>query len=454
MSLLDPVEVDRLILDSAAQANVLPITSGCDSHCVFCSHKNNPPGVAVAMTGRRSLAEITRTIAFLNPGQVITIGESATLIVEGEPLSHPEFAEIVKLVRRVYPGTPVEITTNGGYLTPETVGLLESLGNVSLNVSLNSSSVRGRQALMGETAGEAQRAIQGVESLARSAVRFSGSLVAMPNLTGWDDMRDTVRFLAAGGAASVRVIVPAFSAFADRSLFPDETSIYGEVREFVAALSAESRCPVLIEPSCASDLLPVVSGVLLDSPAWRAGMRAGDVFEEINGVEPRSRVDAWQMLLPEGEVHARVLRSDRSTDISWTNLSKGEAGITMEYDFDPARAEKVRELVARSDGKSLLFTSELGYEVVRSVLRMCSVDETAAEPVAVKNRTFGGTIKASGLLTVDDYVEAYRIWRSSHSESVAQVLVPLEGFSFLGFDLKHRHYSELGESIGLPVVLA
>jgi hypothetical protein len=454
MSLLDPAEVDRLILDSATQANVLPITSGCDSHCVFCSHKNNPPGVAVAATGRRSLAEITRTIAFLNPGRVITIGESATPIVEGEPLSHPEFAEIVTLVRRVHPDTPLEITTNGRHLTPETVGLLESLGNVSLNVSLNSSSVRGRHVLMGETAGEAHRATAGVELLAHSAVPFSGSLVAMPNLTGWDDMRDTVGFLAAGGAVSVRVIVPAFSALADRSLFPDEASIYGEVREFVAALSAESRCPVLVEPSCASDLVPVVSGVVMDSPAWRAGVRAGDVFEEINGTRPRSRVDAWQRLLPRGEVRARVLRGDRAVDVSWTNRSEGDAGIVVEYDFDPARAGKVRELVAESHGKSLLLNSELGYEVVRSVLRMWGIGEAVAEAVAIKNRTFGGTIKASGLLTVDDYLEGYLAWRSSHPDSPTQVLVPLESFNSVGFDLRHRHYSELQGAIGLPVVLA
>ena len=87
--MLGAAEVDRLILESALHANVLALSSQCDSRCVFCSHKNNPPGIAVAHVGRRSMDDVRRTLAFLSPERVITIGESATPIVEGEPLGAP-----------------------------------------------------------------------------------------------------------------------------------------------------------------------------------------------------------------------------------------------------------------------------------------------------------------------------------------------------------------------------
>jgi len=238
-----PAEVDRFIIDSAMEANILPITSRCDSHCVFCSHKNNPPGITAVSIGVRSLEEITRNLAFLDSGRVITIGESATPIIEGEPLSHPAFPEIIALLRRVFPSTPLEITTNGRRLTKDVIGLLENAGGVVLNVSLNSASVRGRALLMGDTREEAEGTLAGVRRLSASSVRFSGSLVAMPNLVGWDDIRDTVAFLADNAAEAVRVVLPAFSARAGRTgagtIFPDAKRIYEEIRDFVHALSPD-----------------------------------------------------------------------------------------------------------------------------------------------------------------------------------------------------------------------
>jgi len=454
MSPLGATEVDRLILESALHANVLALSSRCDSRCVFCSHKNNPPGIAVAHVGLRSMDDVRRTIAFLSPEHVITIGESATPIVEGEPLTHPDLPQIVELLRRAFPDTPVEITTNGRHLTAELIAAFEAAGGLSLSVSLNSASVRGRQILMGDSPEQSRRALEGVQMLGRSTLRFSGSLVAMPNLVGWDDLRATVRFLAENGAQAVRVIVPAWSDRADSSLFPDAATIFSEVRRFVAGMTVDAPCPVLLEPSCATDLTPVVSGVVSGSPAWRAGIRAGDVFVDINGKELFSRVDAWKSLSVQGPVQARVVRGGATREVSWFSDSEGASGVTMEYDFDPERAKKLGHLVAGGRGRSLLLASEFGSEVVGVVVEQLGLDDGAAEVFAVKNLTFGGTIRAAGLLTVDDYLAALDSWRRSRSTDVAQLIVPLESFDFLGLDLKRRHSSELARAAGVPVFLA
>jgi hypothetical protein len=464
-------DLDRLILDSAREANVLPITSRCDSHCLFCSHHNNPPGIATFSLGVRSLQEITRTLAFLDPGHVITIGESATRIIEGEPFSHPEFQEILSLTRRVYPETPIEITTNGRRLTAETIAFLEGLGGISLSVSLNSVSARGRQLLMGDSAEQSLETVAGMDLLGDSAIRFSGSLVAMPNLTGWDDIRDTVLFLAGHGAVAVRVVLPAFSAQAGRNLLPDPDRIYEKIRKFVRELAPEAPCPVLVEPSCVTDLTPVVSGVVKDSPAWRAGIRAGDVFVTVNGNIPRCRVDAWNLLLPPGNVSAEIRRDGRIVNVPWTNNAEGDAGVTMEYDFDPARADSLARAIRACKGRSLLLTSELGHAVVCRVLESIEAAEPAAperatatpavEAVSVQNLTFGGTIRAAGLLTVDDYWAAYSSWLEPAADSAAshpaaapaQLIVPLESFDVHGLDLKGVHFLRLQKLAGAPVIV-
>lgn len=398
-------------------------------------------------------------MAFLDPGRVITIGESATPIVEGEPFLHPDFCEVLSLVRRVFPDTPLEITTNGRRLTDEIVALLEELGGIVVHVSLNSSSERGRGLLMRETPEEARRTIAGVGLLAASRVRFSGSLVAMPNLVGWDDIGETIAFLAEKGAAAVQVVVPAFSSRADPAVFPDAELIYAEVRGFVRGLPSDIPCPVLVEPSYVSDLVPTVSGVVRDSPAWAAGIRRDDVFDTINGRRPRCRVEAWHMLLPAGEVVADIRRDGRALRVSWTNRCEGDAGVTMEYDFDPHRAEMLRDTVLGHQGHSVLLASELGHVVLRRALQTMSVDESRADVVMVKNRTFGGSIKAAGLLTVDDYLEGYNAWReqrstpSKHGVAPALLIVPRESFDSRGFDLRRVHVSELEKATSVPVLV-
>ncbi len=340
------------------------------------------------------------------------------------------------------------------------VEFLEGIGDLALNVSLNSASPRGRRLLMGDGAERAERAIEGVRLLGRSTVRYSGSLVALPNVVGWDDLRETVLFLAANTATAVRVVAPAFSRLADPALLAETRDLHPALRRFVEDLPDTLPCPVLLEPSRPSDLTPAVSGVLAGSPAQRAGVRRGDVFETIGGRKPRCRVEAWQWLLPAGPVSVEVRRDGIARTAAWDNPAEGQAGVTMEYDFDPERMERLAEAIAgagaKGGGLSLLLTSELGHSIVKRVLELLRIGPAAAQAVAAANLTFGGTIGAAGLLTVDDYLEAYRTWtdsRAAGSHAPDQVIVPQESFDPRGFDLKRRHFSRLEQATGLPVHL-
>lgn len=95
-----PMHIQDLINRTAMEANILPLTSRCDSACIFCSHQNNPPQVQVLSVGERSLADILDTMQYLDPARTITIGESATNIIEGEPTSHKDFLNVLQILRQ------------------------------------------------------------------------------------------------------------------------------------------------------------------------------------------------------------------------------------------------------------------------------------------------------------------------------------------------------------------
>ena len=79
--------------------------------------------------GVRSYEDIESTIDWLQASRSpVVIGESVTRIREGEPLTHPRFLDIVKLVRKHYPERPVRVTTNGVLLDGRLIDQLSRLG--------------------------------------------------------------------------------------------------------------------------------------------------------------------------------------------------------------------------------------------------------------------------------------------------------------------------------------
>lgn len=445
-------EAERLIELSARHANILAIGSGCDANCVFCSHKNNPPDIKIMTTGMRSMEDIKKTIPLLSREGEICIGESATRIIEGEPMLHPRFLDIIRLARERFPHTPISITTNGHHLTPESVKELSRLAPILINLSLNSSSPQARQALMGDSCQASRRVLEGVLLLTEHGLPFHASIVAMPNITGFQDMRESIEFAANNGALSVRVFIPGFSQYADTSLFPDPDQITAELMDFMDNLPVDLPCPVLLEPSQARNLRAVLSGAIKDSPAWRAGLRKGDEILSVNGARPRSRVEAYTMLGPPGEYRLSVIMSGRREDIILDNPASGMAGVTMEYDFDMGRAEYLRSTIASAPGHVLALTSEFACSVFREVLREMNISDTMVSVRPVKNLTFGGTIRAAGLLCCSDYKAAFEEYCEKHGRPGA-VLLPGESFDYLEEDLKGHTFTELRHGFNLPTAL-
>ncbi len=446
------MENEHLILHSAMEANILPITSNCDACCIFCSHKGNPPGIRTVSMPPRSLDEIAWTLSFLNGQKKITIGESATNIIEGEPLCHPYFVEIIQLVREKFPATPIHITTNGHGLDDQLVAFLKTAMPIVINLSLNSGTVEGRGRLMGDTSSLAEKAINGVKLLSQYQLPFHGSIVAMPHLIGWEDITRTVHYLAANQALGIRIFMPGYSKRAPRSLKFDALAMHRDLADFVNRLAAEISCPLVMEPPLLSDLTPAVAGIVNGSPAHKSGLRRGDVITAANGLVPRSRVEAWNMLQQPGLIKVAVSRTGQCCELEWDNGAGGGSGAVMEYDFDMRRLQAIEQRVQAADGKVVMLSSEFGFAVLSSLVRLLSAAEGQVQVLAVKNNLFGGSIKAAGLLTIPDFIQAIEEY-CLVNERPDIVLIPQEAFDCQGYDLLGRPYSQVSEITGIAVTV-
>ncbi|MDN5344469.1 MAG: hypothetical protein PWQ18_580 [Clostridia bacterium] len=453
----------QLAFQTAAHYNILPLTSGCNLRCLFCSHRQNPPGVETWYLPPLKLDHIETLLDFLDGSRKIVIGESATRLIEGEPLTHPDFLAILTRVRQRFPGTRVEITTNGTLLTPDLARAMADLGPLEINLSLNSASPEGRLKLMGDT--KPAPALEAPLTLHQAGIPYHGSLVACPWLVGWQDVRETVLHLARSGARTVRIFLPGYTRLA-----PPELRFPGELRQQLAGELEELRSltdiPLLLEPPFLPNLIPVIEGVIPGTPAAAVGLQRGDLVLEVDGRQPRCRVEAYRLASVPGRRRLLIGRRQRpgpggyagtpATRDGWQKnffeLQIGEegSGLTFTWDFDPDLFIEVEKICRRHGaGRAVVLTSQLAAMIVEQALAALPL---SLHVVATPSRFFGGSIGCAGLLTLADFRAAWQE-QQGNGRSADLIILPAIAFDYRGRDLVGEHYLDLAELTNIPVEL-
>ena len=437
-------EARRLYLYAAREAGVISLTSRCNLRCAFCSHRQNPPGVETFFLPPLPLEEVTSQVALLSPRRKVIMGESATRICEGEPFTHLQINEILSLIRNNHPRAPLQITTNGLLLTESHGPFLAGLKPLELILSLNSADAGNRAKLMGQGAAKMPPAL---EICARHNIPFHGSIVALPQVTGYRDIKRTLRCLQEWGALSTRIFLPGFTRLAPREL-RFEASLARELADFCAAQAEALDMPVTLEPPLLEDLTPKVAGVLGGSPAAGAGIKRGDVLQEVAGRAPFSRAAAFRDVLRKEDPPLILKRGEETVSVI-LNKKAGEAsGLVMDYDLEERTLNLIkRSAPSRDPEEALILTSVFAYPLLEAALkgegRLYRLKE-------VENRFFGGSIGCSGLLTVEDLLRAAR--EEADRRPFSLVLLPGAAFDPAGRDLTRVSYLDMEEALGVPVV--
>jgi hypothetical protein len=314
---------------------------------------------------------------------------------------------------------------------------LASLGEVTICLSLNSWDPSLRSFLMGDR--RAATAVKSPLLLKEWSVPFHGSIVAMPHVTGWDDLAGTIKYLDACGAETVRVFVPGYTRLAPPDLKVPE-NLKEQLDLFLAGIRREAAVPVTLEPPLIKDLRAVVAGVVAGSPARRAGLAAGDVIESVRGRQVKSRVDAFGKVLEGENPVLAVNRSGERFSVQLVKRGGLSSGLVFDYDVDPGLISEIEAAVRRRRaGRAVLLTSELGLTAMRLALEGLWDGAAEVETVMIKNRFFGGSIGCAGLLTVEDMLRAV----VEHRGKTDLCIVPGIAFDRKGRDITGRSYLDL-----------
>ncbi|MGQ9558678.1 MAG: DUF512 domain-containing protein [Desulfurispora sp.] len=433
---LSEYEINSYLVHCAGRHNILPLTSVCNVRCLFCSHHQNPPGVESIFLPPVSEEQFHLMLDCLDPGRPVVIGESVTRLMEGEPLTHPQFRSYLTRLRRRFPGLPIKLTTNGTLLDREMVGFLAGMQPLEITLSLNSASPDGRQRLMRD--GRAAVALAAGELLSLAGVLWQGSVVALPRVVGWDDVNDTLRFLAASGAACIRLFVPGFTRLAPDFLRLSRPE-RAELEQLVQKWRQECAVPLTLEPPGLTDLAAELAGVRPGSPAQVAGLKAGDVVLEVGGRPVFSRADAFEQAFAWSRPLLTCRRGERVFTVRLEKKARSTSGLVLDYDLAPAEMAAAAAVIERHRPSTVrVLTGELAHPLLKAALQRWGPPLSRVELVAVPNRFFGGNIACAGLLTVTDMVQVLE-----ELKPVDLLLLPGRAFDMRGRDLRGEKYSAL-----------
>ncbi|GAB6099959.1 DUF512 domain-containing protein [Halanaerocella petrolearia] len=441
----------QLAILSAQKYNILPITSVCNVNCLFCSHQGNPPEVETFSKGHRSLEEVKELVSMLDSRQKIVIGESITRICEGEPTTHPQFSKIMELLRDKFPDTEIKLTTNGTRLTEEKLDLLSKLKPVEINLSLNSATLEGRDKLMQDKQGTV--VLKAAQRLQELEIKYHGSIVAMPHHVGWDNLEETISYLNHTEAETIRVFLPGYTKFSPEYMKFD-LSLWQKLQKFIGQCKDDYQVPITLEPTEITDLEATIEGVILDSPASRAGVKRDDTVLTVNNQPVFSRVDAFYKLIKEEDPIVVLDRSGEEMKIRLRKEQGQKPGLVFSYDLAPDLIENIKNLIRsyRTD-RVLLLTSQLAETRLKLAEELLKPDNSLElEISAVENKFFGGSILSAGLLTVDDFRQELLNYEE-RSCDFDLVLLPEIAFNFAGYDLVEESYHQLEDEFEMEVEL-
>jgi uncharacterized Fe-S cluster-containing radical SAM superfamily protein len=218
----------------------LSISAVCNAHCLFCSNHMNPFPIKTNVFRDVEDVKLQLSLGSANYDGAIHMSDSLPgRISEGEAFLHPQFFEILTLVREKFLTNRLHFTTNGSLLDEPFVKKLESFRPVEINISLHSTQPKLWARIFRATERRARVALASFGLLKSHHIDFTGTIVPLPRICGWEDLDNTFAFLAEAGAKSIVLWWPGFSEKTPADLRREIECPWDEFEDFVRRMQEQ-----------------------------------------------------------------------------------------------------------------------------------------------------------------------------------------------------------------------
>jgi len=397
-----------------------------------------------------------------------------------EPFMNPNFLEVLEEARALEPDAQFQFPTNGSFLRERAVKRLSELKPIKIHLSLNSSKPSIRKKVMKDPRPEV--AVNSVKLLKEYGLKFIGSIVPWPTIPE-ENIKETIFYLDKFYALYIVLILPGYTKF-HGNISPAEENEIEERWEVIPGLVKEMRnrvnTPILLYPTASwqkeSLIVPLLDGVIRNSPADEAGLEAGDRIMKIDGKKVHSKPQAKLLFSSskEDQISLELARADREFTVkldNWVNKNRypyqpqgyrSEStskfyGIKLNDSFKFIYISRLISTIKKHDvGKILLISSELMKPVFLRTLAMSDEYSVFFEGVDLRivtlgNKFWGGNIVLGDLYTIEEIKsEIEEVISGNHFEPEI-IIIPSSFTNQWGLDLTGDSFRELEYRLDIPV---
>jgi uncharacterized Fe-S cluster-containing radical SAM superfamily protein len=234
--------------------NQLPISSLCNSECIFCSNTMNP--FPIHRLGFRPLDDIKKGISLLDvQAGEIRLGDSLPgRISEGEALLHPDLLVIMQLIRNKVPHCTIQINTNGSLLTKELIERLNPFKPIKFTISYHSDDSKNWQKIFNRGPEFYKVAYESFYHLSMNGFLVEGALVPLPRMVGYSDIQNTLKVLKAW-TKKIIIYAPGYSIKISPELKEILDIDFNELSVFIAEMRKKLRIELELHPDLKKPLI-------------------------------------------------------------------------------------------------------------------------------------------------------------------------------------------------------
>ena len=180
------------IIDRGTNLLQVRCTSFCNMNCSFCSTDAGPYSKRHKVNyivDVDYLVEEVEKIAKIKGEELIVFLDSV-----GEPMSHPDFIELVKKLKTIREVKEIVVITNGTFLTKEKIDLLKEAGLSRINLSFHSLNPEKAKNLFGMNGYDLEKVIELIHYIKEKKLDMMLTPVWIPGIND-EDIEEIIKFV-------------------------------------------------------------------------------------------------------------------------------------------------------------------------------------------------------------------------------------------------------------------